>query len=252
MADSNQDWALPPSPVFLSGDEVHLWRASLRISPAVLQTLLMYLSPDEAKRAAQFRFPRDREHFIAARGILRTLLAQYLLVDPASLCFSTNAYGKPALLPTLNTSNLCFNLSHSHELALFAFSYSRDLGVDVEYRRREIEYDQLARFCFSLYEQQVFFSLAGELKHEAFYNCWTRKEAYVKARGLGLSLPLTLFDVSLLPSEPARLLESREAPTEVARWSLRSLAPGLEYAGALAVEGQEWLLRSWDWSSPHA
>jgi len=246
MTDSDHDWCLPSSPVLLSEDEVHLWRASLRVSPAVLQTLFVHLSLDEAKRAAQFRFSRDREHFIAARGILRTVLAQYLQVDPASLCFSTNAYGKPALLPTLNPSGLCFNLSHSHELALFAFSYRRDLGVDVEYMRREIEYDQLARFCFSPYEQQTLFSLAGELKHEVFYNCWTRKEAYIKARGLGLSLPLTLFDVSLLPSEPAYLLESRESPTEVERWSLRALAPGPDYAGALVVEGQGWLLRSWD------
>jgi 4'-phosphopantetheinyl transferase len=92
-------------------------------------------------------------------------------------------------------------------------------------------------------------SLTGEAKHEAFYLCWTRKEAYIKARGLGLSLSLDLFDVSLLPSDPARLLESRESPDEVSRWSLRSLSPGSGYTGAIVAEGQQWLLRSWQWSS---
>ena len=249
MIDRDQGWDLPSAAPFLWLEEVHLWRTSLAVPPALLQQYRAVLSPDELKRAMQFRFARDYEHFVVAHAVLRKLLAHYLQVAPEEVLFIKNAYGKPSLPSSLNPSGLCFNLSHSHEMALFAFSYRRDLGVDVEYARKNVEYDQLARFCFSPYEQEVLLSLTGLAKHEAFYACWTRKEAYIKARGLGLSLPLDLFDVSLVPSEPAQLLASRESPSEAARWSLRVLDAGPDYAGALAVEGQGWLLRCWHWST---
>ncbi len=248
MTNMVQEWHLPVSPVLLLQDQVHLWRASLEVSPSTLQTLFTALSKDERERAARFRFSRDQQHFIVAHGILRKLLACYLQIDTSSLFFVKNAYGKPALDPAFHSADLHFNLSHSQDIALFAFSYRRELGVDVEYMRKEVEYDQLARFCFSAYEQQILSSLVGSMKEEAFFNCWTRKEAYIKARGLGLSLPLALFDVSLLPLEPARLLESRESPDEVSRWSFCALVPGMGYAGALVVEGHDWLLHTWDWS----
>jgi len=139
------------------------------------------------------------------------------------------------------------NVSHSHELALLAFSYRRELGVDVEYMRTNIEYEDLARHSFSPNEQAVLLALPPEVRQQAFFNCWTRKEAYIKARGMGLSLDLAIFDVSLVPGEPIALLASREDQREVARWRFYELDPGPGYAGALAVEGQEWALHCWQW-----
>ncbi|HEV7237210.1 MAG TPA: 4'-phosphopantetheinyl transferase superfamily protein, partial [Ktedonobacteraceae bacterium] len=143
---------------------------------------------------------------------------------------------------------LSFNISHAHDLALYAFTYVRQVGVDVEYIRLNDDYEHLAQHYFSPYERTVLQTLPMEEKQQAFFQCWTRKEAYIKAKGLGLSLPLDLFDVSLRPNEPAALLQSRENPREAARWSLRELAPGAGYVGALAVEGKkDWQLHCWQW-----
>ena len=176
------------------------------------------------------------------------LLSQYLHTDSQDVHFRVNAYGKPALAFPSQRYPLQFNLSHYANVALFAFSLQRQLGVDVEYMRADIPYDQLAQYSFSTYEQTVLRRLPTEQKHQAFYNCWTRKEAYIKARGMGLSLPLDLFDVSLSPGEPAALLHSREGSQEVLRWSMQELIPEPDYAGALAVEGRDWQLYCWHWS----
>src|SRR5205823_1032898 len=159
-----------------------------------------------------------------------------------------NAYGKPALSSPESELGLNFNLSHSHHIALYAFTYSRNLGIDVEYMRSNVEYEQLAQHFFSPYENAILHAVPTDLKREAFFNCWTRKEAYIKARGEGLSIPLDVFDVSLRPGEPAALLDSREEAQEVARWSLYELAPGPDYAGAVAVEGHGLHLRCWQWA----
>jgi 4'-phosphopantetheinyl transferase len=251
MSDSDTQWCLPPPEVVLSPNEVHVWCASLEAAPSTIQSLQHVLSAEEVARADRFRFARDRQHFIVARGLLRTLLGRYLQMAPEDLCFVYNAYGKPTLTtPSFpdNLSHLQFNLSHSRELALFAFTPTRLIGIDIEYMRADIEYEQLAKHYFSTYEYAMLQEVPAEMQREAFYRCWTRKEAYIKARGKGLSLPLDLFDVSLRPGEPAALLNSREDPQEHLRWSLHTLTPGANYAAALAVqaiEGIDWQLKCW-------
>ena len=207
---------------------------------------------DEIIRADRFYFAKDRDYFIAARGVLRTILGRYLGVDPGQVHFRYNSYGKPSLDHPPGEDALNFNLSHSAGLALYAFTCARRVGIDLEYMRADVDYEQLARRNFSLYEKAVFQALPPEQKRQAFFNCWTRKEAYVKARGEGLSIALEQFDVSLKPGEPARLLGSREDPGETAQWSLQELAPGSGYAAALAVEEGECRLSLWQWNSSYA
>jgi len=240
-----QTWENPPAHLSLGEQEVHVWRVPLEASAAALASLQALLTADEIAKVRRFLFERDRTRALVAQALLRILAARYLQTSPSLLRFTTNAYGKPALAsPDLP---LQFNLSHSAHLVLYAFAWRRRLGIDVEYMRSTLNYDELSEYCFSPFERESLSGLAQDKKRVAFYNCWTRKEAYIKARGLGLSLPLDLFDVSLLPGEAAALLGSREDPAEVQRWSMRQLAPGAGYAGALVVEGTDWQLRCWQW-----
>ncbi len=245
MYDAPQ-WAIPPEHLTLSENQVHIWRAFLTASRQIRASMEPVLSEEERTRAARFYFERDRHRWIIARAILRMLLARYLQLEPQHVLFISNEYGKPALAPA-HKSKLQFNLSHSRDIALYAVARGRAVGVDVEYMKDDIDYDDLAKVSFSPQEQVVLRSLAGEAKRTAFFNCWTRKEAYIKARGMGLSLPLDLFDVSLLPGEAAALLASREDPREGDRWTLQALFPCTGYAGALAVEGSGWQLSCWQW-----
>jgi 4'-phosphopantetheinyl transferase len=241
MMASNQQWLASPERLGLPERAIHIWRASLDQPETAMQRLRATISADEQARATQFRFERDRQRFIAARGILRRLLGSYLDADPRSLRFTYNAYGKPALVQRSHAQPaLRFNLAHSQSLALFAFALDREVGIDVEYMKPDIDCEQVARHSFSTNEQAVLLALPPEERIQSFYRCWTRKEAYIKARGLGVSLPLDSFDVSLKPGEPAAVLASREDQGETARWTLCDIAPGEGYAGALATEGKGW------------
>jgi 4'-phosphopantetheinyl transferase len=263
MDATDQVWNVPPDNITLRGNEVHVWRASLNLPVSMIQELKPILSTEEMTRAERFYFERDRHRYIIAHALLRILLGRYLAIETSQIRFAYNAYGKPFLDLDLDldleldleldqnlssretTTTLHFNLSHSHEMALYAFTYSRQVGIDIEYMRSNIDYSSLAVHYFSPRENAMLQELPEALRSEAFFNCWTRKEAYIKARGKGLSLPLELFDVSLKPGEPAALLGSREDPPQTAYWSLRELAPGAGYAGAFAVEGHDWDLCCW-------
>jgi 4'-phosphopantetheinyl transferase len=247
MTNLDQKWSAPPVGLRLPANDIHVWRASLEQPVTVIQNLQQTLTADEVTRANRLYFDIDRNRFIVAHGILRTILSRYLDIDPSQLRFSYNSYGKPALDLPPSEGKLNLNISHSHNLALYAFTYSRQIGIDVEYIRSNIDYELLAKHFFSPYENAMLQALPVALQQKAFFNCWTRKEAYIKARGKGLSIPLHLFDVSLRPDEPAKLLTNREDPQEMARWSLQELAPGPGYAGALAVEGSNWSLSYWQW-----
>lgn len=243
---NEQQWTIAPENLSLSASQVHVWRASLSATQEVRASMERVLSGEERTRAARFYFERDRQPWIIAHGVLRMLLARYLQLEPQQVQFVSNEYGKPALAPS-HRSKLTFNLSHSRDIALYALTCGRAVGVDVEYMKDDIEYDEVAKVSFSPTEQAVLRPLSEEAKHVAFFNCWTRKEAYIKARGMGLSLPLDLFDVSLRPGDAPTLLASREDQREVAHWTLRNLFPGPGYAGALAVEGSGWQLSCWQW-----
>jgi 4'-phosphopantetheinyl transferase len=191
--------------------------------------------------------PHHRRQFIARRGILRALLARYLAQDPAKLQFSYNSRGRPTLCPCTGAATLRFSVSHSAELALYAISEGRDAGVDVERVRSDIATEQLAERFFSARETAALRTLPEDLRPEAFFTYWTGKEAYVKARGAGLAIPLDSFDVSPVLNEKSALVSVDEISPDASTWALRSLQPAPGYLGAVAAEGTDWDVILWRW-----
>lgn len=237
-------WNPAPEQFLLGDDDVHVWRAPLNQPAASVSAFSRILAPDELDRAAKYHFQKDRDHFIVARAVLRLMLGRYLRKEPAQLRFRTNSYGKPALAADADSETLAaesealrFNLSHSCELALYAVARNREVGLDLEYVRRDFETVEIARRFFSPREVAALNALPENLQAEGFFRCWTRKEAYIKARGEGLSLPLDQFAVSLAPTDPAALLNVAGNPAEISRWSLREITPAPGYMSAIAVEG---------------
>ena len=211
-----------------------------------VQSLWYTLTADERQRAERHIFETDRTHFVVARGLLRVLLGRYLHQDPQYLRFTYGPRGKPALVADMDEGTLRFNVSHSHGLALYAMTHGRDIGVDVERIRPEIVQEQIAERFFSLHEVTLLRALPVPLQAPAFFACWTRKEAYMKATGEGLALPLDQFDVSLAPGEPAALLHTTWDPQEAPRWTMQDLDPAPGYRAAVAVAGHDWRLTCWD------
>lgn len=226
------NWIPSPQTLNLEHHQVDIWRLSLNIPTDSVKLTESTLSADEAERAARFRFEVDKNRFIVSHGVLRNILGRYLHRDPAELKFSVNQYGKPALVD----STLEFNLSHSGDFALIAVTQGRRIGVDVEHIRQGISSHVIAQQYFSKSEVAELQSLPLEQRVNGFFTCWTRKEAYIKAQGLGLALPLESFDVSLTPGQPAILRATRPDEKEATRWTLRSLDVDPNYAGAVAVE----------------
>jgi len=189
----------PPLDIELPADEIHVWYACLEQPVSRFQRLKQLLSPDESMRAERFHFEEDRKRFIACHGILRTILGRYLNVDPSRLQFCNGKNGKPSLVDTLGSESIRFNSSKSNGVALFAFTRGREIGVDIEHIRDIPEMEQIAERFFSVKENAAFHTLPQSKKKEAFFNCWTRKEAFIKAIGEGLYCHLDKFDVSLAP-----------------------------------------------------
>ena len=239
-------WCSPPKNFKLSSDDVHVWRATLDQPAEYVRQLAQSLSEDERLRAERFYFERDRSRFIVGRGLLRFILSRYLEIAANKLQFCYSSRGKPELVETSSAYKLRFNVSHSQEIVLYAVTRDRSIGIDVEYIRPMPEAEQIVNSFFSVYENNLFQHLPLCQKQLAFFNCWTRKEAFVKAIGDGLSLPLDQFDVSLIPGEPARLLEIKGDRSSTC-WSLQDLTLDPGYVAALAVEGQSWNLSCWEW-----
>jgi 4'-phosphopantetheinyl transferase len=242
-AHHSLSWDPPPSNIVAATHEVHVWRVALNESHVA--KLRPLLAPDECARTDRFHFARDRNRFIVARGMLRTILGAYLNREPSHLSFSYSPYGKPALADERDASELSFNLSHANELALIAVTRGRGVGVDIEYIRPDFASTEIAERFFSGHEVAALRALPEKAQSEAFFNCWTRKEAYIKAIGEGMSMPLDQFHVSLAPGSAAALLGNLRDANEVSRWSLQELAPGPGYVAAIAVEGKDWQLRCW-------
>ena len=229
-------WLGLPDVFDLPRGVVHVWRASLEKLQAERDVLWRFLSLDERARAERFHFDVHRHHFIVGRGLLRWLNGRYLQIPPQDIQFSYGAYDKPILV---TEPDLQFNVSHSHEGLLIAFGWETAVGVDIEYVNRKMDdMDTIARRYFAPVESAAYLTVAESEKPDAFFNCWTRKEAFIKAVGEGLSLPLDEFEVSLLPGEPARLLKVRGSEQEAARWSMRSFDPFAGYRAALIVESE--------------
>lgn len=230
----------------MTGGEVHVWRFELDVDGAVLNELWESLSADERERANRFYFEKDRAHYVAARGRLREILGRYVGTAPGLLRFSYDRYGKPSLVgETGGGGRLCFNVSHSRGVALYALTRGREVGVDVEFVREDFASLEIAESFFSRREVAALRAVGPGARASAFFDCWTRKEAYIKARGEGLSHPLHLFTVSLGPGEPAALLCTEDDAEEAARWSMVELFPGEGYRAALAVRGEVSSLSCW-------
>ena len=236
MAFSTPPWKSMPETLTLGPDEVHVWRVSLNMSAPELERLAKLLHPEEQGRAERFHYKKDHDRFIAARGMLRTLLGLYLNVRPEQLSFCYSKYGKPELADVSAGDRLRFNLSHSKLLALYAFTYKRDLGIDIEFIRPDFDSIGIAGRFFSPREASTIRALPPNIQQEAFFACWTCKEAFIKAKGKGLSYGLNQFDVTVAPEGPAKLLSINGSTEEASRWSLYGLAPGPGFAAALAVE----------------
>jgi 4'-phosphopantetheinyl transferase len=241
-------WKKPPSSLSLSKQDVHIWQAALDLPSSTVQELREVLTNDEKARAEQFHFDRDKQRFIAARGMLREILAFYLEVKAGELRFDYGRNDKPKLSDTFGNKAICFNLSHSQGIALYGLTQGRAIGVDIEYIRDISEIEQIVEQFFSTKENDLFRTLPENLKKETFFNCWTRKEAFVKAVGDGLSFPLDKFDVSLSPGEPARLMRIEGDSKAPSRWTIHELKPSSGFAAAFAVEGRSWQLHCWQWS----
>jgi 4'-phosphopantetheinyl transferase len=236
------EWLTPPSKLSLGKDQVHLWRACLDLPAYILQNLTSVLSPDEISRASRFVFDKDRNHFVVARAILREILGGYLNVEPAELRFQYGQRLKPTLDLAHHGSGVRFNVSHSCGMAAYAFAFEREVGVDLELIRPSFAGIEIAERFFSRAELAELRGLSAALQSRGFFLCWTRKEAYVKARGEGLHIPLDEFDVSLTPGQ-AETLKS----VDDQRWTLRSFEPQEEWVGAVVAEGAEWQMRKWQW-----
>jgi 4'-phosphopantetheinyl transferase len=209
-----------------ASDEVQCWCVALDAAPETTARLYATLSCEERNRSARFRSERDRQRFIVAHGALHDLLGRCLGTDPGQLRFLYNEYGKPELGPEFG-GRLKFNLSHSADRALIAIAADADIGVDLEYMRGETDYAAIAGCFFSAAESEHLNKVPSHLYAQAFFSCWTKHEAYVKARGEGLAIPLP----DLHPT----------------RWSLHTLQPAPGYIGALAIEGTGWRLSQWHW-----
>ncbi|HYJ88972.1 MAG TPA: 4'-phosphopantetheinyl transferase superfamily protein [Pyrinomonadaceae bacterium] len=249
MLEPGKKWRLAPRRLTLERDAVHVWKISLAQPRAPSRTLWNLLAPDERARAKGFHYPRHRDRFIVARGALRTILAGYIKAPAASLVFDHGPFGKPSLIKTVNPEWLCFNLSYSHEIALCAVTKSREVGIDIEFMREDFSSLDTAKRFFSRAEVAALCELPKRLQTIAFFHCWTRKEAYIKARGEGLSRPLDRFTVSLVPGRPAQLLENVDLPEETLRWKLDEIPIEARYVAAIALEAAPFTLYRWNWTN---
>lgn len=211
--------------------DVHVWCVGLDLPPETIAALEGLLSDDERQRAAGLRLDRDRKRFIVAHGALRVLLGHSLALNPGQVRFVTNAFGKPTLTPELGSA-LSFNLSHSGALALVAVASGADVGVDVEHVTGGADYLDVAQHWLSAADVVALRGLSGPRREQAFFDMWTRKEAWAKARGEGLSMPEAMFAAG--PDDG---------------WSLFPLRPAPGYVGALAIKGREWQVRERRWES---
>lgn len=219
-------------------DEIEIVVVDLDVPDSEKAEAKMLLSEEERRRADQFIFERDRNRYTVARAWLRKLLGERLETNPESVEFCYGDYGKPALANQTTSEPLHFNVSHSDDVAVYAFSHGHKIGVDVEAVTEMSDRDEVAANSFSNYEIETFQKLDDSDKSLGFFNCWTRKEAFVKALGDGLRFPLNSFDVTLSPDEPAEILRIGEQSGRDCGWELFSFAPLPGFVGAVAVQSQ--------------
>jgi 4'-phosphopantetheinyl transferase len=234
--------ALPPG-------EIHVWRVPLDPPAWRVEQLGRLLAADEWERANRFRFDQHRRQYVVGRGALRSLLGAYLAVSPERIRFTYGPRGKP-FLGDPAAPDFQFNLTNSSEMALVGFVRGPEIGVDLEFMKPMPDLEQIAERFFSVPERDALRELPAEKKPEGFFNCWTRKEAYLKAVGEGLAVPLDSFDVTLAPGAPARMLAIEGDAERATRWFYHHLRPAEDYIGAVAIEGEPegggaWQVNTW-------
>ena len=236
-------------PQKISSGTVHVWQFDIALPKDQAERYRNVLSPDENQRADRFYFDRDRIRFIAARAAMRSILAGYLNLVPREIIFSYTSNGKPELAGGLNESGLKFNLSHSHDRALLGLVSNSCIGVDIEFIKHEFASDEIAQRFFASGEVSVLRAIPEMERASAFFSCWTRKEAYIKAVGQGLSLPLDSFEVAFGPGVEPSLMRVETSSEEAARWSMYNIPAAEGYAAAILVAGKDHKLeyREWDW-----
>jgi len=242
-----ETWCETSKVPILGQSEIHVWRISLAGCPGLEAESNEWLSPEERVRAGRFHFARDQHRFVIRRAVLRQLLAAGLDTTPPAVQFESAPHGKPFVSGQTGAGGLRFSCSHSGDWALIALARGCELGVDLEQHRPMAEIEDLAKSFFSGAEIGELASLPPALKLAGFFNCWTRKEAFVKAIGLGLSYPLNCFSVSLAPDKPAALLEMADEMDAHKKWTLNSLEVIPNYSAALVFEGKNTSLKGFAW-----
>lgn len=242
-------WRPGPARPRLGEREVHVWRSSLDLPGEIRSRLEPTLSQEERERASRFATDELRNRYIAGRGILRDLLGSYLGKPSGDLQFRYGEHEKPFLVGDATGAGLQFNVSHSRDLALFALSLGREIGVDVEWIRPDITQADIASRFFSTRESAQLLDLPDQAQCEYFYALWTCKEAFVKAQGGGLSFGLSRFDVELVPGDSSAVIVSNGRGQTFSPWFAQRLEPGSGYAGAVAVEERESSISLWEWPS---
>lgn len=226
----------------LAPNAVHVWQLDLVSREITTKKWEQLLSSEEQARAKRYQVERGRFQYVATRGFLRVVLAHYLLADARSLVLRKSKNDKPELGPPHSSHGLEFNVSHSGDMVLLAFSARRPVGIDVERLRTDLDVLSIARRFFSFYEQEKLQAVEHRDRVAAYFRCWTRKEAFIKANGSGLSLPLDQFDVSITPGDTDALIATRPNSAEAQQWLLRDIPVRPGYAAALCAAGRDWQL----------
>ena len=238
---SSTTWRTPPTDISLSDSAVDVWLISLTQPDAADGSFVDLLSSAERARAARFKFDKHRRPFVVAHAALRSILSKYLNTEPADLPFVSGINGKPSLAPELSGSGLCFNLSHSHEMALLGVTRGHEIGVDIEWIKEDYGFDEVAGRFFTVQEVAELRALPMHLHRQAFFKCWTSKEAFLKAKGTGLSGKLD--EVEILLTDDHRVVINASVPG----WTLTELNPGGKYEAALVVEGGPFPIHRYRW-----
>ena len=223
----------------LPATDLHMWNVLLETAPQEFAHLYSLLSADEIARAERFYFERDRSRYIIGRGILRTLLGKYLGTEASEIQFNYGPHGKPTLEPVSMGQTLQFNLAHSNDRAIFIFGWDRPVGIDIEHVRPLQDADRFAEQFYSARETALINSLPGDDKWNAFYKLWTCKEAFLKAQGSGLTVPLNQVEVFLDGEDTARLIAIGGDTVQAADWKLWIFNPLPGYQAAIAIQGFE-------------
>ncbi len=248
MQETSDDWSPAPLEPELEEGTIDVWIAGLDQPQKVIAAFPDSLSEDEIQRAARFATPQLRDAYIAGRGILRDILSRYCRLEPASIALGYAERGKPFVAPAHNERRVNFNLSHSDGLFVCAIARGIEVGVDVERITMRGDFLRLAQRFFAPGEVDFIRNLTVAQQIEAFYECWTCKEAFMKGKGSGLHIPLDSFEVALTPGENPRLLRCENDSDDVERWSLFELEPSRGYICAVAAEHRAPTLRRWNWT----